>query len=202
MRDLVGQILGPEKVINEPFPYLVLPGIFSADLYDEMLRQWPPLEVMTYAPSNLPNRYWIYIHGHDPVKVDARIEGAVGPATFRFWQGVRVWLASDWVKLAFFSKFGLAPESSSFHTIRLVTDVQGYSIDRHPDGETKVLSVLIYCPETDAHPEWGTSIDGTTIPFIPNHLFAFAKTDDSFHWVNEITQEGARRNQILLVYEK
>lgn len=186
-----------------PFPYIVVPNIFSPETYKEILKYWPSLDEMTNAPSGLENRNWIYIYGHDPQGTDAHIDTLKDHEKCKFWQRIAHWLAEEDIKQAFFKKFNIDPSLSSFHTVRIITDTQGYFIDRHPDGITKVLSVLLYCPEDDLHPEWGTFIEGgAIIPFISNHLFAFKKTNNSFHWVNKINTPNAERNQILIVYEK
>ncbi len=189
-------------VIEVPFPHMVVENVLEPEAYRGVLEYWPPLEIMTHAPSNLANRNWIYAYGQDPFGVDAHFNRLPMNGAVSFWLALGERLADELVKHAFFSKFGLPMEASSFCTVRVITDEQGYSIARHPDGETKVLSALFYCPEDARHPEWGTSIDRKTVPFLPNYMFAFVKTDDSFHWVDEITQEGAKRNQVLLVYEK
>lgn len=96
--------------------------------------------------------------------------------------------------------------------LRLVLDGEGYSIGPHTDTPAKVLSFLFYLPnpESSLHLyDHGTSIylpiDQTfrceggphyayenfvkiaTMPFIPNSLFGFFKTNFSFHGVEPIT---------------
>jgi hypothetical protein len=101
-------------------------------------------------------------------------------------------------------------KKQAFHTdLRLVRDSQNYSIGPHTDAPWKVLSYLFYLPNGYSLSDHGTSIylprdpsfrckggphhphaDFTriaTMPYIPNSLFAFFKTDNSFHGVEPIT---------------
>lgn len=93
--------------------------------------------------------------------------------------------------------------------LRLVMDEENYSIGPHTDAPWKILSYLFYLPNDYELREWGTSIylprnqefrcpggphhnhsdfvRVATMPFIPNSLFAFFKTDFSFHGVEPIT---------------
>lgn len=93
--------------------------------------------------------------------------------------------------------------------LRLVLDGENYSIGPHTDAPWKVLSLLFYLPNDYDLQEHGTSIylprDQTfrceggphhsrdaftrvaTMPFVPNTLFAFFKTNFSFHGVEPIT---------------
>jgi len=112
-------------------------------------------------------------------------------------------------------KLKLEPESL------LVRDRTNYSIGPHTDAPHRLASLLFYLPSTDDHPFLGTSIyrpknpDFTceggphypydqfdrviTMPYKPNALFAFLKTEDSFHGVEPITAPDIERD--LLLYD-
>jgi len=201
MDNFINQIKSSD-VKNTPVKHMITQNIFSESLYNKILDNWPPLDSMTYAPSHLSNRNWIYIYGHDPLKKDKHIDDLPKNDMTKFWIGIGQYLGSQEVKRAFFTKFGLDLELSSFHTVRVLTDVQGYAIAPHPDGYTKVLNALLYCPVDDSQPHWGTHLEGVLAPFIKNNMFSFVRSSKSIHWVERILEKNAKRNQILLVYER
>jgi hypothetical protein len=101
----------------------------------------------------------------------------------------------------------------------LVRDRTGYAIGPHTDAPHRLVSALFYIPADDRWRAHGTSLyvpkdrrftcEGgphyapapfermATMDFVPNALFAFAKTDNSFHGVEAVTEEGIERDVIL-----
>jgi hypothetical protein len=98
----------------------------------------------------------------------------------------------------------------------LVEDLTNHSMGPHTDHPRKALAMLFYLPKDDSQAHLGTSIylpkdpafvcpgsgphhrsDGfelvTTIPYLPNSLFMFAKTDNSFHGVEPVDDLDCRR---------
>lgn len=88
---------------------------------------------------------------------------------------------------------------------QLVSDRGGFSLGPHTDIPSRVFNLLFYCPQTDQVREFGTTLYApkrsgfrcpggphypftdfnrvTTIDFLPNRLFGFFKTDQSWHGV-------------------
>jgi hypothetical protein len=103
--------------------------------------------------------------------------------------------------------------------VLIVRDSTTYSLGPHADAARKVLSFLFYLPPDDSKAHLGTSIyvplDLTfrceggphydfkkfrrvlTMPYVPNTLFAFMKTSNSFHGVEPIQEQGIRRDLML-----
>ena len=104
-----------------------------------------------------------------------------------------------------------------FHSqAQLLRDVTDYKLGPHADHPSKALVLLFYLPETSRNRHLGTSIyvpklasahDDTgrhyprhqltlaaTMPYLPNALFGFFKTANSFHGVEAITDAGIRRD--------
>lgn len=101
----------------------------------------------------------------------------------------------------------------------LVRDRTNYAIGPHTDAPHRLVSALFYIPADDRWRAHGTSLyvpkDGrftceggphyapapfermATMEFMPNTLFAFAKTDNSFHGVEPVTDAGIERDVIL-----
>lgn len=108
-------------------------------------------------------------------------------------------------KKALLNKFGIIDRGYT-EDLLLVRDLPGYSIPPHTDSLNKVVTVLIYLAEDNTMENEGTSIyvpkkkgficktgkhhkfedfeKIKTMPFRPNSMFAFARTDNSFHGVS------------------
>lgn len=118
------------------------------------------------------------------------------------------------------SRFGSELEHVGFsHEVLVVRDHSNYNLGPHTDSPRHVLSLLFYCPDDDAHRHLGTSIytpvdpafrcEGgphypfdrfhkvATMEYRPNSLFAFFKTDNSFHGVEPVKDAEVLRDLIL-----
>lgn len=102
----------------------------------------------------------------------------------------------------------------------IVSDRTNYSIGPHTDGISRMLTFLFYIPQDDSLGAYGTSVYRpidpsfvsaggqhypfekftrvSTIKFLPNRLFVFAKNERSFHGVEPIHQADLDRR--LLIY--
>lgn len=117
-------------------------------------------------------------------------------------------------------RFGDALETLSFsHEVLVVRDHSNYRLGPHTDSPRRVLSLLFYCPDDDRYSHLGTSMytpvdpafrcEGgphhpfehfekvATMDYRPNTLFAFVKTDASFHGVDPIRDADVLRDLIL-----
>lgn len=147
--------------------------------------------------------------------------------TGELWRGVAEWLMADRFRSAVLAKFqpgivgrfGAGSKLSTSIDARMVRDFTRYAIGPHTDSEAKLVSLLFYLPANDAISHLGTSIyaprdpsfrcDGgahydfelfkkvATMPFAPNALFGFLKTDHSFHGVDQIVDREVERNLLL-----
>ncbi len=103
--------------------------------------------------------------------------------------------------------------------VLVVRDHTNYKLGPHTDAPRRVLSLLFYCPDDDAYSHLGTSIYTpidpafrcaggphhphdrfrryATMEYKPNTLFAFLKTDRSFHGVEPIPDADVLRDLIL-----
>ncbi len=118
----------------------------------------------------------------------------------------------------------LAAEGSPWPTeikrdLLLVRDSSSDGVKIHTSDPKNLLTLLFYLPEDDRYAECGTSLylpkarafrcwggphypfaafDRVwTAPFLPNSLFLFVKTNDSFHGVAPIQIAGLRRDLML-----
>jgi hypothetical protein len=160
----------------------------------------------------------------DVAEIEERAQAAGAPP---FWSEFAGWLMSNRFRKLLLQKFGpditqrFGPDAGIATEIdaRLVRDFTDYAIGPHTDTPRKLLSLLFYLPGNDSLSHLGTSIfapqdpafrcegnrhhsfDGfrkvASMPFVPNALFAFFKTDRSFHGLDQIN-EGAVQRDLLL----
>lgn len=144
-----------------------------------------------------------------------------------FWSELGAWMSSHPFRQLVLDKFAREITERFGPVSKLVTDIDTryirdftrYAIAPHTDMPSKLVSLLFYLPHDTALQRHGTSIyvpldprlrcEGTarhrfdrfrrvaTLPFVPNALLGFLKTDQSFHGVEEIDAPGIERNLLL-----
>ncbi|HYC49398.1 MAG TPA: hypothetical protein VED01_28305 [Burkholderiales bacterium] len=114
---------------------------------------------------------------------------------------------------------GTLEDAGLSHEVLVLRDHTNYNLGPHTDSPSHVVSLLFYCPDDDAHAHLGTSIyvpvdpsfrcaggphyphehfqKMATMEYRPNALFAFMKTDRSFHGVDRIGDADVLRDLIL-----
>jgi len=160
----------------------------------------------------------------EPEKIDA-----IADPFRSFWNGVANWLIGGEFGGLMLQKFSELLEqrlgdlrTAQFSDIGyVVQDYTRYALGPHTDAPQKVLTFLFYLPADESQSHLGTSIyvpkdprfacaggphysfdlfrRVVTMPYIPNTLFAFVKTNNSFHGVEPVTGADARRD--LLAYD-
>jgi hypothetical protein len=114
------------------------------------------------------------------------------------------------------------PAPRVVNTVELVRDHTNYTLGPHTDHPQKILSLLFYLSKDESQQEMGTSLfvprdphfhdpSGhhhsfdqfslvATMPFKPNALFGFVRTNNSWHGVLPINQENIERNTLSFQY--
>lgn len=207
-----------------PYPHIYVPEVFPKDFYAELQANLPQSEMMTpiaeaRAVKGYKERFVFDVSG------DA---DRLTPTQQAFWASVNHLLRSGPFRRAMTAKFQ-ATINKRFEgqrvmlgdEILLVEDITKYALGPHSDAVTKVVTVLFYLPRDESQSHLGTSIyipkdrnwrcpggphhsfDAfdrvATMPFMPNSMFAFVKTDNSFHGVEPVTDPDVRR--WLLLYD-
>lgn len=193
------------ELISEPFPHLVVKDLLPVESHAKAEGEYYDFI------SGLPNS-----EDYVPIKKVRNLRGYperfVAPTFER-----PEWI--DSMSVALKKKFGLTGDYSD-ETL-LIRDVKGYKIGPHTDATHRVLSAIFFLPWGDGNPGLGTSIytpkdksfkcEGgphysfdkfdkvKTIPYEPNTMFVFLKTDNSFHGVEETTET---RNVLLYDLQK
>ena len=151
------------------------------------------------------------------------------PGQNAFWRELHRWMVGGRFPQLLLGKFApwLAqrfkddPGARFQDEVMLVQDTTHYKLGPHTDAPRKVVTLLFYLPRDLSQEHLGTSIylpkerefrcpGGPhhererfervwTMPFRPNSLFAFFKSDHSFHGVEPVTDADTHR--WLLLYD-
>lgn len=211
-----------------PFPHIYVRDVFPPAFYQELREHLPPKDVFN-SLKKLGRVYGEYPETRLVLPLKPHDLNAVAEPFRSFWNGVSTWLLNGTFGPLVMPAFGefLAQRFGDVNTWQfydealLVQDYTTYSLGPHTDNTIKVLSFLFYLPSDDSHAHLGTSIyvpkdpnftcEGGphhpfewfnrmyTMPYLPNTLFAFLKTHNSFHGVEPITDPEVRRD--LLLYD-
>lgn len=213
-----------------PFPHCYVPKVFPEDFYAKMLEHLPepaamiPIEQARGA-KGYKERFVLELN---PARLSALPE-----AQKNFWSDVAAWLLSGRLQEIMMNKFASSLEARFGDTTNhefwadamLIQDITDYKIGPHCDSPGKVITMLFYLPSDNSQAHLGTSIyvpkdpgftcpSGvhhppdqfnrlTTMPFLPNSLFTFARSDHSFHGVEPVGDPDCRRWLLLFtVYQR
>jgi hypothetical protein len=206
-----------------PYPHFFIESLFPEPFYQELLSFLPetacyqklsetgktsgtydkryifPLEEEEFAKLSLPDLFFwqkFAFYLNHPVFINLLIE--------KFKKEILARFDRHFSSLKFLS------------VAELIRDYQYYSIGPHTDHPARVVTLLFYLPQDDQKRHLGTSlyqpsdsnftcegfkhhsfegfINVQTMPYLPNSLFGFVKTDRSFHGVEPLQEENSERN--------
>ena len=219
--------LANAPVRSYPFPHLYIDGIFPADYYAELKRKWPSSRFVSLESTGRVTKgtyaeRFIMPLTQDEIAHLQPTEREFWSDVLEWLLGTPriLYAIMDKFEPHLRQRFGAALETIDFtHEALIVRDQTKYSLGPHTDSTRKVVSVLFYCPDDDSLRHLGTSlyrpIDAdfrcpggphhafeafrriATMEYRPNALFAFVKTDQSFHGVDPVEDAGALRKLIL-----
>lgn len=211
-----------------PFPHLYVRDVFPADFYRQLRAHLPPAQALKSLRA-LDRVLGDYPETRQVLPLSEEAVKTLDPPFRGFWDEVASWLLGGHFGQIILSRFGEYLEARfgdlrqvQFHDEALVVqDHSTYSLGPHSDAPSKVAAFLFYLPEDESMSHLGTSLyvpkspdfrsSGdkhypfadfervATMPFLPNSLFAFLKTDLSFHGVEPIADLNIRRD--LLLYD-
>ena len=210
-----------------PFPHLYIRDAFPPDYYARIQSMLPdPSRMVTLsetgriAPGLYKERFVLTFGGEQFAALTAEQRA--------FWGELHGWLVGGAFRQRMLERFGpLLAQRFRGQTVAfydealLVQDTTRYSLGPHTDAPRKVITFLFYLPKDESQSHLGTSLyvpkdrdfrcpggphyphahfDRVwTMPFLPNSLFIFVKTDTSFHGVEPVMDPDTRR--WLLLYD-
>ncbi|MGE0559611.1 MAG: hypothetical protein AB7E73_03310 [Burkholderiales bacterium] len=209
-----------------PYPHFFLQDLFPADFYRRIRQNLPdPRAMMPIEEARQIKGYKErFVLGLNP-----RDLASLPEDKRTFWSEFAGWLVGanfgplvlkkfhPFIDQRFGSNSGL----EFYDEALLVQDITNYRLGPHTDSPRKVVTLLFYLPADESQKHLGTSMylprDPSftcpggphhphdqfvrlhTNPFLPNSLFAFFKTDNSFHGVEPVGDPDCRR--WLLLYD-
>jgi hypothetical protein len=208
-----------------PYPHFFLEEVFDPKYYDRLQAMLPePADMLPIAQVRPVKGYdERFVFDLTGPQLDAL------PAQKQvFWRELHQWLVGGRFGQVVLNRFGhfmnqrFTTDQVALHDeALLVQDVTNYKLGPHTDAPRKVVTLIFYLPQDTSQSHLGTSIyvpkDAAfrcpggphyphdafdrvwTAPFLPNSLFAFFKTDNSFHGVERVVDEDCRR--WLLLYD-
>jgi FkbM family methyltransferase len=214
-------------VLADPFPHAVIDGVFPPAYYALMQEHFPtdatltPLSETGRTTGYDERLVALFNEAHFARLAPAAKDFWVGLADWlydeRFMDAV-IEHFGDAVapRLAHLAQRG--PVSIQGDAL-LVSDKTRYAIGPHTDAAHRLITFLFYLPADDRHRALGTSIYRPkdpgfrcaggphhvferferlrTVEFLPNRLFMFARTDQSFHGVEPITEAVVDRHLLI-----
>jgi FkbM family methyltransferase len=155
-------------IATDPFPHIVVDGIFPDDYYRRLQESYPPKESFVHMDQTGRVSAGAYKERMVVLFDDASLERI--PAVQRaFWLDFGEWLYSDLFMAAMIAKFApqIEPRLPRLLaqrgplTVRgdaqIVRDHSQYAIGPHTDAPHRLITFLFYCPEDDGLKKFGTS---------------------------------------------
>lgn len=221
-------------IAEQPFPHVVVENIFPDAFYAELLRRLPATAAyrQLVATGRVSKSYNPARH----VLMDEDLDQCAADAEARdFWKNLFTTYCDDAFTTLWLRRFepfiqermrsGDVPFARTDAAVNLrremllMRDGAGYHLPPHTDSPSKVVSVLFYLPEDDAHAHAGTVLYAAkdpalshpggpyldrgdfdpvkTLPFRRNTLVAFPKSSICFHGVEPVTDPALRRDILL-----
>jgi hypothetical protein len=203
-----------------PYPHFYLQDVFPKDYYQELQANLPNPEQMFPIEKVRPVRGYKerFVMGMDDKSI-----AHLPQEKQDFWRNLSQSVCGERLANTILNKFSpfLQARFSNtnnvnlYHETLLIQDTTNYSIGPHTDSPRKVVSVLFYLPKDESQSDLGTSIylpkdpnftciggphhsfehfeKMQTMPFLPNCVFAFLKTHNSFHGVEKVVKSDTHR---------
>ena len=209
-----------------PFPHMFVHDVFPQDFYEQIQQNLPHPEAMLSIEEagraiGYKERFVMDFGGKQ--------FQTLPDAKRRFWESFQGWLVDGRFGAVLFNRFAPfieeryqgQPMPQFYDESLLVQDITNYELGPHTDSPHKVITLLFYLPKNDTQRHMGTCIyvpkePGFScpggphyphdkfellqaMPFVPNSLFCFLKTHNSFHGVEPVADPNCRR--WLLLYD-
>jgi hypothetical protein len=210
-----------------PYPHLYVEQVFPPEFYSALRLHWPTSSQLVSLDSTGRVTVGAYAERFIMPLNDVEIGKLPPASRefwteFQAWFLGGAFLYSLLEKFDPFilARFGDGAREASFAPeVLIVRDHTNFKIGPHTDAPHRLLSLLFYCPDDESRKHMGTSIykpvdpdfrcpggphharekfnKVRTMEYKPNTLFAFFKTDNSFHGVEPIQEADTLRDLIL-----
>ena len=220
IKDFVFESIGKTPIETDPFPHLYVNNVFPADFYATLIEMMPSDEEYHESSSVRTNNAYS-LKSRKRISLSKCEHESLGTEKRVFWDDLKEFLTSNEFTLLFVEKFKdqLLKRYTQLNTttrLELLKDSTGYRISPHTDAMHKIFTILFYLPSSYTMRHLGTSIytpkekgfvneEGIQLNFeefdtyrkvdyLPNSIFCFMKTDNSFHGREPIVDQDVRRD--------
>jgi len=198
------------RVNRDPFPHYFVEHVFPEDYYRALLRNLPPSGVYEnlYEVTDLKLDHFRHRdqrdmnHGWtDRLPAEQKI----------FWNSFNQWFLSEELAQAVMKSFGWETWPAVSVESQFIRHRAGYFLGPHSDLYTKLVVLLLYLAPDDNREHLGTSlyrpkragfscpdskhypfedfVRVKTLPYRPNSLLAFVRSDISFHGLEPLSEQ-------------
>jgi len=213
------------RIEHSPFAHAFVGGAFPEPYYCDMLRYFPDSDALV---SNSQAGRGNQLQARFVFEIKDDYLDSLPELQRKFWHKLGTWILGKELRTCVLDKFSEQvgvrfPHSRSvdfYSDAVLVEDHTTHSMGPHTDHPRKAVTLLFYLPTDQSQFHMGTSIfmpkDRTfecsglahhsfekfdevrSFPFVPNALFMFAKTGNSFHGLAPVVDPNARRRLLML----
>lgn len=202
-----------------PYPHIYVENIFPTEVYKKILENLPNGDLYTPIDSLGKTKQGQY-HNRHLFLLPQALDKLQGEKR-EFWHAFSDELSAENFKKSIVELFADSIENreqSYKLNLDLCRDTTSYSIGPHTDIPNKVLTLIFYLAQDDKRPHFGTSLFTPsnpyfedplcghhpfekfklveTMPYRANSMFGFVRSEDSWHGVLPIEDEGAERNTL------
>jgi hypothetical protein len=209
------------RVDLDPFPHYCLDDVFPDDYYQQLLHHLPPIDVYEnlYEVTDLKLDHFRH---RDQRDMNDGWTDRLPPHLKPFWDSFNEWFLS--LRLAHAVLESFSSQRASWPEVsvesQFIRHRAGYYLGPHSDLYTKLVVLLIYLAPDNSAEHLGTSLyrpkdasftcpdskhysfdDFTrvkTVPYRPNSLLAFMRSDVSFHGLEPLSTAGRDVIQYVL----
>ena len=198
------------RVELDPFPHYFVEHVFPEDYYRELLRNLPPSDVYKnlYEVTDLKLDHFRH---RDQRDMDHGWTDRLPAEQKIFWESFNQWFLSDELAQAVMKSFGWETWPAVSIESQFVRHRAGYFLGPHSDLYTKLVVLLLYLAPDDKAEHLGTSlyrpkqagfscphskhyafedfVRVKTLPYRPNSLLAFVRSDVSFHGLEPLSEQ-------------
>ncbi len=199
------------RVERDPFPHYFVEQVFPEDYYRELLRNLPSNEIYEnlYEVTDLKLDHFRH---RDQRDMNHGWTAQLPSEIRSFWDSFDQWFLSEELAETVMRSFGCESWPALSVESQFIRHRAGYFLGPHSDLYTKLVVLLIYLAPDDRAEHLGTSlyrpkqagfscpnskhyafddfIRVKTLPYLPNSLLAFVRSDVSFHGLEPLSTAG------------
>jgi len=209
LAESLSKTIAASHLRRDPFDHIIVEDIFPGAVYQAIQSSMPETKLFNPISAGRTSNANA-LESRRLLRLTANDFEQLSQSQKETWGVIRAAICGKRFFDAAFSKFaaGLTERYGSINAqigirLEIVRDSKGYMIEPHTDAPHKLLTFIFYMPPDENHLDLGTSIyrpkycdlvddysrtypfeefeEVHRVPYKPNTLFGFLKTERSFH---------------------